>query len=361
MRKILLFTLCALFSLGSAAQTKSEGVKWEHGTLAGALNKAKTNKKGPRLVFLDCFTTWCGPCKHMANNVFTTKEAGDYFNKNFVNIKIDMEKGEGVDIAKKYAVAAYPTFLILDENGDEVGRVVGGGEIAPFIKRVEEAKDIKNSPKYVKQQYDADKSLDNAIAYLKALENSYMNAEMGKFFTENLSSFKPREIFSQPLWNYFSPNLAADKKLLDYVLENKEIANSVIGQDVVDQTLVNAYFQDLMMYMMGRKELTGEEVKEAAKVINLLSGANDNVQRIGAKVALLYADKNMEEISKMYKFMNFATSNIYDLQTIERIFGGLKEITKEQVEAYYKEKADFLTKQAESCTSWKDMFIKAKN
>lgn len=360
MRKILLFTLCALFSLGSVAQTKSEGVNWEHGTLAEALNKAKNNKKGPKLVFLDCFTTWCGPCKQMTNNVFPTKEAGDYFNKNFVNIKIDMEKGEGVDIAKKYSVAAYPTFLILDGNGDEVGRVVGGGEIASFIKRVEAAKDIKNSPKYVKQQYDANKTSDNAIAYLEALENSYMNAEMGKFFAENLSSFKPKELLSQPMWKYFSQNLASDKALLDYVLENKAVANSSLGQDMVDQTLVNTYFQNLMMYLMGRKELTGEEVKEAANVINLLAGTNDNVQRLGAEVAVLYADKNIEKIGEMYKFMNFASYGIYDLQTIERIFGGLKEISKEQVEQYYKEKADFLTKQAESCTAWKDMFLKSK-
>lgn len=360
MRKILLFTLCALFSLGSFAQTQSGGVNWEHGTLAEALNKAKTNKKGPKLVFLDCFTTWCGPCKHMADNVFPTKEAGDYFNKNFVNIKIDMEKGEGVDIAKKYSVAAYPTFLILDGDGNEAGRVVGGGEIASFIKKVEAAKDIKNSPKYVKQQYDANKTSENAMAYLKALESAYMNAEMGKFFTENLSSFKPRELLSQPIWKYFSQNLASDKTLLNYVLENKEVANSYIGQDVVDQTLITTYFQDLMMYMMGRKELTKEEVKEAAKVINLLSGPNDNVQRLGAEVAVLYADKNIEEISKMYKFMNYSSYGIYDLQMVERIFGGLKEITREQVETYYKDKADFLTKQAEGCTGWKDMFLKAK-
>ena len=361
MRKFLLFTLCALFSLGAFAQTQSEGVNWEHGTFAEALNKAKTNKKGPKLVFLDCFTTWCGPCKHMANVVFPTKEAGDYFNKNFVNIKIDMEKGEGIEIAKKYSVAAYPTFLILDGDGNEIGRVVGGGDLADFVKRVEAAKDIKNSPKYVKQAYDADKTADNAIAYLKALESSYMNAEMGKFFAENLSAFQPKELLSQPMWAYFSRNLASDKELLNYVLDNKEIANSSIGRDVVDQLLINTYFQNLMMYLMGRKELTKEEVKEAATAINLLSGANEKVQRLGAEVAELYADKKMEQISEMYKFMNFASYGIYDQQTIERIFGGLKEITKEQVETYYKDKAEFLTKQAESCNSWKDMFIKAKN
>ena len=68
------------------------GIYWEKGTLMQALEKAK--KEGDKMVFLDCYASWCGPCKYMAGTVFTTKEAGDYFNKKFVNIKIDMEKGE---------------------------------------------------------------------------------------------------------------------------------------------------------------------------------------------------------------------------------------------------------------------------
>lgn len=359
MKKILLVTLCALFSLTSFAQTG--GVNWEHGTLQEALNKAKANKKGPNLVFLDCFTTWCGPCKNMANNVFPTKEAGDYFNKNFVNIKIDMEKGEGIELAKKYGVAAYPTFLILNSDGSEVGRVVGGGELAGFIKKVEAAKDIKNSPSYVKGIYDADKTTENALAYLKALEASYMNKEIAAFLGENLSTFKARDLFGASMWKHFSQNLASDKKLMAYLLENKQTANNYVGADMVNKAITGAYFQNLMMYLMGRKELTKEEVKEAANAINLLSGADDKVQGVCAEVAVLYADKNMAEIGKMYKFANFSHYGVYDLQTVERIFGALKEVTKEQVETYYKEKEDFYKKQIEGCASWKDMFLKGKN
>jgi thiol-disulfide isomerase/thioredoxin len=140
MKKVLLTLFAALaFAFGAIAQ---DGVKWESGSLQDVLKKADANHAatpaaGPALVFLDCYTTWCGPCKFMSENVFTQKEAGDYFNNKFLNIKIDMEKGEGLDISKYYGIRAYPTFLILDQKGKELGRIEGGGYLEPFIQRVE--------------------------------------------------------------------------------------------------------------------------------------------------------------------------------------------------------------------------------
>ena len=58
-------------------------------------------------------------------------------NKTFVNAKYDAEKGEGVTVAKTYRVTAYPTFLILNSKGEEVGRLLGGAKTPEdFIARV---------------------------------------------------------------------------------------------------------------------------------------------------------------------------------------------------------------------------------
>ena len=51
--------------------------------------------------------------------------------------KFDAERGEGIDIARKYRVEGYPTFLILNAEGKEVGRIVGGDDAAAFIKKVD--------------------------------------------------------------------------------------------------------------------------------------------------------------------------------------------------------------------------------
>lgn len=117
----------------AAAKQAGQGIIWEEGTLMQALKKA--GKEG-KLVFLDCYASWCGPCKYMATQVFTTKEAGDFFNKNFVNIKIDMEKGEGINLGRELRIQGYPTFIIMNPNGKELGRIVGGAQISQFIDKV---------------------------------------------------------------------------------------------------------------------------------------------------------------------------------------------------------------------------------
>lgn len=130
MKRLIVCVAAMLLASATFAQ-----VKWEEGTLNLALKKAK--ESGKELVFLDCYATWCGPCQYMAKSVFTTKEAGDYFNKKFVNIKIDMEKGEGINLARQFKIQGYPTFIILNSNGKELGRIVGGAEIKQFIQKVE--------------------------------------------------------------------------------------------------------------------------------------------------------------------------------------------------------------------------------
>jgi thiol-disulfide isomerase/thioredoxin len=87
--KYLSFFLVTLFSLNVAAQ----GIEFEHDkSFEEVLKMAKTQNK---LIFMDCFTTWCGPCKRLSSMVFPDPAVGEYYNKNFINTKFDMERGEG--------------------------------------------------------------------------------------------------------------------------------------------------------------------------------------------------------------------------------------------------------------------------
>ena len=100
-----------------------DGIHFDKIDLAKATEKAAKENK---MIFIDAYTTWCGPCKIMAKTTFKDPDVADFFNKNFVNIKIEMEKdADGPDVARKYKVRAYPTLLIIRPDGSLVKQVIG--------------------------------------------------------------------------------------------------------------------------------------------------------------------------------------------------------------------------------------------
>ena len=102
------------------------GIQFVEANWAKAVAEAKKQKK---MIFIDAYTSWCGPCRMLKQNTFTDKAAGDYFNKHFINIALDMEKGDGIAFAQKYQVAAYPTLFIMD--ADEKSVTTSEGYINP--------------------------------------------------------------------------------------------------------------------------------------------------------------------------------------------------------------------------------------
>lgn len=166
----LLFALLAV-CLGMQAQTGEKGMAFEpEGTLfKDAVAKAKQTNK---LVFLDCYTSWCGPCKMMSNTVFPQEKVGAYMNPRFVNIKIDMEKGEGVELAKRLQISAYPTFIIFNGDGNEIGRFLGGCDADAFIKKVEQASTDNSSAEMDKRFADGERDPEFLTEYLQMLSKS---------------------------------------------------------------------------------------------------------------------------------------------------------------------------------------------
>lgn len=101
----------------NAGVLSGEGIRFVEENWAKAKAEAKKQNK---LIFLDAYTSWCGPCKMLKRNTFPDKEAGEFFNKNFINVALDMEKGDGPAVAQTYQVNAYPTLIITDADGNLV-------------------------------------------------------------------------------------------------------------------------------------------------------------------------------------------------------------------------------------------------
>lgn len=94
----------------------------------------KMAKKENKLIFLDIYASWCGPCKRLKANTFSDAEVGKLYNQKFINVALDGEKGEGVMIAQKYQVESYPTLFFLNGNGTIVKRTSGYHNPEEFIE-----------------------------------------------------------------------------------------------------------------------------------------------------------------------------------------------------------------------------------
>jgi len=116
-----------IFLAGNVAKAQ---VKFFQGTWARAVAEAKKQNKP---IFVDAYTTWCGPCKWMNAQVFTDKKVGEFYNANFINYRIDTEKGEGVTFAKNHGVKAFPTLIFFDKNEKEIKRIIGAKPADQFI------------------------------------------------------------------------------------------------------------------------------------------------------------------------------------------------------------------------------------
>jgi thioredoxin 1 len=103
-----------------------EGIQFFESNWSKALQEAKKQNKP---IFLDAYTSWCGPCRMLKQNTFTDKTVGEFFNKNFINIALDMEKGDGIAVAQQYQVRAYPTLIITDADQKSVS--ISEGYISP--------------------------------------------------------------------------------------------------------------------------------------------------------------------------------------------------------------------------------------
>ncbi|MCZ4224532.1 thioredoxin family protein [Pedobacter rhodius] len=132
MKRLFLVFIIALiiFNNRANAQSSSTGIVFFKGTWTDLLAESKKQQK---LIFLDFYTDWCPPCKRMDAEIFPNKTVGEVYNKLFINYKINAEKGNGIELAKKFGVRAYPTWLFVDELGNMVLRADDYMSAANFI------------------------------------------------------------------------------------------------------------------------------------------------------------------------------------------------------------------------------------
>lgn len=228
-----------LFAAASPLMLWAQGINFEEGSFAQALAKAKKENK---IVFVDVYTTWCGPCKKMAKEFFPTKEAGDKYNTAFVNYKIDAEKGEGIQVAQKYNVNGYPTSLYLKPDGSVVYTSMGISDLEGFLHNadvaIEEYKDPHDWNWYANTFKKGTETKEFLIQYLQKAKR------LGKDNDEALDKYVSKYISAQNPADkdlmYLADNIqTVDNKAYALLASNTEKINSLKAEEGPD------YFNNL--------------------------------------------------------------------------------------------------------------------
>jgi len=221
-------------------------------------------KKENKLIFMDAYATWCGPCKWMAANMFTNDSIADFFNLNFICTKFNMELGEGMELAKKYGVRAYPTLLFIDTAGNMVHKRVGAPRKSEeYISTGIMAKDPdRNLAFQLKKYQSGDRNPDFLFGYCELLQQAYIpvTQTLGEYFL----TVKEEEMISRSNWRLiyaYTEDMNSPEFL--YLVKNQQKFRKLYTPDSVSQKIEQVYLGTLQNLM--RSKTFSEDVYRTTK------------------------------------------------------------------------------------------------
>ncbi|TCJ19331.1 DUF255 domain-containing protein [Flaviaesturariibacter flavus] len=248
--------LCSL-PLLAAAQDK--GIQFTHASSwEEVMQQAQKEKK---MIFVDAFTTWCGPCKYLSKEVFTQDKVGKYFNEHFVSVKLQLDTTDKDDDYVKqwypYAskvmnglqVNVFPTLLFFDANGQPVHRFSGAGNADGLLADAANALNPDQQFYTLQKRYSSgDRDVELLRNFSNAALKAYKPEAAEKAFTDYMQATGSQVTPENAQLVYFMANkpsdlafelMAADPKAFDKALGKTGAANERIGTVLYESFLQN--------------------------------------------------------------------------------------------------------------------------
>lgn len=224
-----------LIAEGEKAKENLLGMKFTEGSWSDIVKMAQKENK---MIFVDCFTVWCGPCKVIARTVFKDPEVAALMNDKFINVKVDMEKGEGVDLKNKFEVKAFPTLLFISPQGEVEHRIVGSVASKKFIGEANVALAGEGLSAYERKYRSGVKDTSFLKKYIQILANSYKLDEASSVAAEYLGIVGVNGLAEKDSWNIFKEFCNdAYSPSFNYFVENQADFAKKYGEKEVAQKI----------------------------------------------------------------------------------------------------------------------------
>lgn len=288
------------------------------------------------MVFLDCYTSWCGPCKMMARDIFPQKKVGDFMNPKFICIKIDMEKGEGPSLTQKFQVSAFPTFIIFNSDAQEIGRFLGGSDADGFIDRVKKASIDNGSIDMDKQWEQGNRDESFLKQYLTSLGNAYKNQRANdvaealldpkaeSFASDSASAM----IFMRYINNPFS-------KAFIYTAKHPNDLKKTLGETPVDmklQSVWRGFVRQVLKTDGDKQTLDMDLLNKWVALMEECNVSNRDELRLDVLITANQKAKNWNDYFKYCKeYWNNKNLDVTDLQLCRWCSPLVKECQDEKI------------------------------
>ena len=245
--------MVVVLSTTTISFASAQGIKFVESNFKEAVAQAEQENK---LLFMDCYTSWCGPCRLLANRVFPNDSIGQFFNKHFVSLKVDMEKGEGPALARQYGVKAYPTLLFIDPSTQEiVSQVVGFRTVKALLEDAEKAANPNRNLQGLAAQFNENPTNPAiASAYLEGLWAASLTQERDETLKNYLSRLTPEEICTTDNWKILSAHTENPYSYaFDCLHKNREGFRNVMGKEAVNAKLDHLYRYASMKFIYRKR------------------------------------------------------------------------------------------------------------
>lgn len=326
--------ICGML-LFEAGIPQNRSVQFEKTSFAVSLAKAAREHK---LVFLDTYTSWCSACKWMDKTTFREDRVADFFNAHFVNVKFDTEKGEGIEIKKRYpGIHSYPTYFILDANGKELHRIVGGGLPDEFIAKVKIGMNPETCLTVLADRYSrGERGREFIAAYLKGLETAGQYGEAETLAADYIRDLG-NAVADSVNWFLFRDYLGANSLCPEFqlMLERKSEFVRNNGKRTVEDKINTVFFNDAFEMYWGGERCTLAQRRMLRKMVR--RNRTEDYRTISMLLDL--ADAKNISVAKLLKVVvrQLETSTL-EPERKHAIFEDIRQIVAERGNIGEKEK-----------------------
>jgi thiol-disulfide isomerase/thioredoxin len=236
--------------------------------------KAKAENK---YIFVDCYATWCGPCKEMDHTTYLSEKVGAYINDKFISVKAQLDSSSKDNelvkkwyadadfIRKTYNITAYPSFLFFSPDGRIVHRDFGYKKDEAFISLLQDALNpnkqyytLLDNYQHGKKDYASMPDLADMVQKFgdkdmaTSISQDYLNNYLYKLPEEELYNKKAIEVMTRTVQS-------SKEKAFDLFVHHGEKVDEVMGQPGYSRRVVDFIVSKEEIYshlLKGKEPLT---------------------------------------------------------------------------------------------------------